>query len=55
MSLGIHLTLLIGPTVAVPAPPLLTEALQSVEVKHSDEERSGFQITFQTGRRTYPR
>jgi hypothetical protein len=50
MSLGIHLALLVGPTIAVPAPALLTGALQSVEVKHSDEERSGFQITFQTGR-----
>jgi hypothetical protein len=48
--LGIHLTLLVGPTVAVPAPLLLTEALQSVEVTHSDEGRSGFQLTFQTGR-----
>lgn len=48
--LGIHLTLLIGPTVAVPAPPLLTEALKSVEVTHSDEGRSGFQISFWVGR-----
>ncbi len=48
--LGIHLTLLIGPTVAVPAPPPLMEALQSVEVTHSDEVRSGFQVTFQVGR-----
>jgi hypothetical protein len=48
--LGIHLTLLIGPTVPVPAPPMLTEALQSVEITHSDEGRSGFQITFQMGR-----
>ena len=48
--LGIHLTLLIGPTVAVPAPPWLMEALESVEVTHSDEGRSGFQITFQVGR-----
>src|SRR3712207_7806530 len=29
---------------------LLTQALQSVEVTSSDEERSGFQITFHTGR-----
>jgi hypothetical protein len=42
--------LLIGPTVAVPAPPPLMEALESVEVTHSDEVRSGFQITFQVGR-----
>ena len=50
MLLGIHLTLLIGPTVAVPAPPLLTESLQDVRVSFSDAGRSGFQITFQTGR-----
>jgi hypothetical protein len=48
--LGIHLTLLIGPTIPVPAPLMLIEALQSVEVTHSDEGRSGFQITFQMGR-----
>ena len=48
--LGIHLTLLIGPTVPVPAPLMLMEALQSVEVTHSDQRRSGFQITFQMGR-----
>jgi hypothetical protein len=50
MLLGIHLTLLIGPTVAVPAPLPLLEALQGVEVTHSDEGRSGFQLTFQAGR-----
>src|SRR5262245_6373412 len=48
--LGIHLTLLVGPTVAVPAPLPLVEALQSVEVSHSDQGRSGFQIVFQIGR-----
>ena len=50
MLLGVHLTLLIGPTVAVPAPVMLTEALQRVEVSHSDEGQSGFQVTFQVGR-----
>jgi hypothetical protein len=50
VKLGIHLTLLIGPTVAVPAPLSFTEALQSVEVTHSDEGRSGFELRFQTGR-----
>lgn len=50
MLLGIHLALLVGPTVAVPAPAPLAEALQGVEVTHSDEGRSGFQITFQIGR-----
>lgn len=50
MQLGINLTLLIGPTVAVPAPSMLTEALDSVQVTHNDTGRSGFQITFQIGR-----
>jgi hypothetical protein len=48
--LGIHLTLLIGPTVPVPAPPSLTDALDRVEVTHSDEGRSGFQLSFVAGR-----
>lgn len=48
--IGAHLTILVGPTVAVPAPPLLVERLRSVEVTHSDEARSGFQITFEAGR-----
>jgi hypothetical protein len=47
--LGIHLSLLIGPTVAVPAPPMLMEALEEVEV-NSDEFHSTFQIRFQVGR-----
>jgi len=51
MSLvGTLLTLLIGPTVPVPAPVPFTEALDSVEVTHNDEERSGFQLTFKVGR-----
>ncbi|HVB97246.1 MAG TPA: hypothetical protein VNG11_05905 [Chloroflexota bacterium] len=48
--LGIHLTLLIGPTVPIPAPAPLIDALASVEVTHQDDGRSGFQITFQAGR-----
>ena len=50
MLLGTHLTMLIGPSVPIPAPLSLTEALQSVEVTHKDQGRSGFQITFQVGR-----
>ena len=46
---GIHLSLLIGPSVAVPAPPMLMEALQEVQVM-TDENHSTFQITFQIGR-----
>jgi hypothetical protein len=48
--LGVHLTLLVGPTVAVPAPPPLTENLESITVTNSDSGRSGFQITFKAGR-----
>lgn len=48
--LGIHFTLMIGPVIAVPAPPVLVESLSAVEVTHSDEGRSGFQLTFQVGR-----
>jgi len=50
MLLGINLTLLIGPTVPVPAPPDIAEAIQSVSVSHNDEGRSGFQIVLQIGR-----
>lgn len=48
--LGIHLQLLIGETVPALAPLKINEALQSVEVTHKDEGRSGFQLTFQIGR-----
>ena len=46
----IHLTVLIGPGVPLPMPPMLGEALAGVEVRHSDEGRSGFQLTFHAGR-----
>lgn len=48
--LGIHLTLLIGPTVPVPAPPDLLESLQQVKVTHDDSGISGFELTFKVGR-----
>lgn len=47
---GVHLSMLVGPTVAVPAPSELMEALESVEVTHNDTGRSGFQMTFTVGR-----
>lgn len=50
MLLGIHLTVLMGPTVPVPASPSVLEALESVEVTQNDEGRSGFQATFRLGR-----
>jgi len=43
---GVQLQLMIGPTVPVPAPKILAEALDRVEVTHSDQERSGFQLVF---------
>jgi hypothetical protein len=48
--LGIHLTVLAGPTVPVPLPVRLLESLESAEVKHTDEGRSGFQLVFKAGR-----
>lgn len=49
-SLGIQLTLMIGPTVALPAPAQYMDALQSIQITHNDTSRSGFQMTFQAGR-----
>jgi hypothetical protein len=43
---SIQLTLMMGPTVPVPVPKAVTEALESVEVRHSAGQRSGFQLTF---------
>lgn len=48
--LGTRLTLLVGPTVAVPAPLPLMESLQSVEVTQKDVGRSAFQVVFKAGR-----
>jgi hypothetical protein len=50
--LGVHLSLLIGPTIPTPAPLALAEALQSAEVTHSDRGPSAFQLTFHIGRPT---
>jgi hypothetical protein len=52
MSLfGIYLTVLAGSGVPIPLAPDLLTAMQSVEVTHNDEGRSGFQIVFQVGRK----
>lgn len=50
MSLGLRLTLLVGQKVPAPAPPLLLDAIQTVEVTNTDEGQDGFQITFSVGR-----
>jgi hypothetical protein len=47
---GLYLTVLVGPTVPVPAPSLLVQSIDSVEVTYSDSQRSGFQISFSLGR-----
>ncbi|HPS90589.1 MAG TPA: hypothetical protein PKV33_00405 [Methanothrix sp.] len=51
MSLpGILFTLLAGENIPQPASPAIMEALESIEVTHSDEAHSGFQMTLQAGR-----
>lgn len=49
---NIQLTLLIGPTVPLPAPRLVMEALESVEVTTSAGARSGFQLAFTLSNRS---
>jgi hypothetical protein len=44
------MTLLIGPTIAVPAPEPILDALSSVEVTLADRGRDAFQLTFSLGR-----
>ena len=43
---GIQLSLQIGPVVPVPAPRVVMDALDSVEVRHSAEQVSAFTLTF---------
>ena len=45
MVTGIHLTLMIGPALPVPAPRVVVDALQSVQIT-SGKDKSGFQLTF---------
>jgi hypothetical protein len=49
--LGIHLSLQWGTVVPAPAAEAWMEALQSVEVTHAEEGRSGFQLVFRIGQR----
>lgn len=51
MSLfGTTFTLMVGPTVPLPAAPHLLETLERVEVNLNDDRRSGFQMVFKIGR-----
>jgi hypothetical protein len=49
-DLGIRLQLMIGPTVPVPAPYSVMEALRSLEVTNDDNPRDGFQMRFSLGK-----
>ncbi|TVT53239.1 MAG: hypothetical protein FHK80_19555 [Azoarcus sp. PHD] len=46
MLKGIHLTLLVGPGVPVPAPKPVMDALESIEVTSAAGSPSGFQLAF---------
>jgi hypothetical protein len=46
----VHLSLLIGPTIPLPAPAPVTEALLSAQVTISSDQRSGFQLVFAMSR-----
>lgn len=46
MASSLRLQLLMGPTLPVPVPQQLSDALQSVQVTTSAAEASGFQLTF---------
>lgn len=45
MLQGIHLTLMIGPALPIPAPKVVVDALLSVQV-NSGKDKTGFQLTF---------
>jgi hypothetical protein len=47
---GTLATILIGPTVPLPAPPQLLEAVESIDVQHSDQGQSGLTMTLKVGR-----
>ena len=49
-SLGINLTLALGSMVTAPASKAIAEALESVEVTHSDSGPSVFQFKFHADR-----
>ena len=47
LAQGIQLTLMMGPIIPLPAPRVVLDALDSVEVHTSAGAASGFQLTFQ--------
>lgn len=51
MLRGIHLTLMIGPAVPIPAPQLVMDAVTGVQVT-SGKDRSGFQLTLAVSKKS---
>lgn len=51
MLKGIHITLMIGPAVPIPAPQSVVDALTGVQVT-SGKDRSGFQLTFAVSKKS---
>lgn len=51
MLKGVHLTLMIGPAVPIPAPQSVIDAVTSVQVT-SGKDQSGFQITFAVSKKS---
>src|SRR5260370_669246 len=49
-DLGVRLQLLIGPTVPLPAPFAVVDALVGLEVRNNESQRDGFQMTFSLGK-----
>ncbi|MBA2647579.1 MAG: hypothetical protein H0U81_12355 [Pyrinomonadaceae bacterium] len=52
MLKGFHLTLMVGPTVPVPVPQIVLDALTGIEVKTATGKRSGFKLTFDISNRS---
>jgi hypothetical protein len=50
IDLGVHLSVLAGPTVPLPLPPHVAERVRSLTVTESDGARSAFTITLDAGR-----
>src|SRR5437762_4222369 len=46
MLKGVYVTLLVGPTVPVPVPQVVVDALNGIQVTVASGQRSGFQLTF---------
>jgi hypothetical protein len=48
----VHLSVLIGPVIAVPVPPAVSDAFTGAQVTVTAGQRSGFQLTFAISRRS---